>query len=556
MHTNTNHSELSVTKYLLFKHFILFILYLGFSFSVHALSTLERAIQEHDHQTLKAQLLENPQAWKSDHEYLGESPIGLAIQEANLVALKLFVENGYHPNPDDWYQHPVRLITPFTSTDTPEHMQMLKWLLSQIDSHPDLDYHLLDFVQNNHYSGAEILLQYGVEPNIWVDDWNSPLDLTDDPKMQELLKQYGAVSNFNKVIFGAIALLIILFVLGSFILKPRQSKVVAGQAASPERNARKGNLFHIVGAMIFILGAAGILFPRFASVFGWMRPSEPLLIYAVAIVFAGFGLKLVLSGRKLKSKDAEDILKQASLHKGKRPIFVYLRSFRLDEQDANNQVTLAGGLSFPINPWESGIAAAFQKVGDLIAIGKPGEKLATLGASRLYVTDDQWQEKVIEMVAKSEMVIWTYGDTEGLRWEISRLVEIVPPEKLVIAMPFWDKKMSDKKVIWQHAKESLSSNFNTSLPETVGESLFLMFDKDWKSSWVETSPPALIKRIAFLGFWSRISKGVESLLNHRGYTYPKLSFIEKLFYGFFALLGWVVVSVLAIMIYGLIQSFL
>ncbi|MEP1740901.1 MAG: hypothetical protein ABJI60_10720 [Kangiellaceae bacterium] len=96
-----------MTKYLLIKHSILFVLCLGLSFSVHALSSFERAIQEHDHQVLKAQLLENPQAWKSDHEYLGDSLIGLAIQEANLVALKLFVENGYNPNPDDWYQHPV-----------------------------------------------------------------------------------------------------------------------------------------------------------------------------------------------------------------------------------------------------------------------------------------------------------------------------------------------------------------------------------------------------------------------------------------------------------------
>ncbi len=538
------------------KCFVILIFLTKLNIPVNALSSFERAIQEHDHQTLKEQLHQNPRAWQTNHEYLGDSPVGLAIQEANLVALKLFVENGYDPNPDDWFEHPVRLINPYTGVDTPEHMQLLKWLLFEIETHPDLKYHLVDFVKNNHYEGAEILLLHGVDPNAWVNNWNSPLDLSDDQKMQELLERYGAVSHLNKVILGALVLLAVLFVLGSFILKPSSSKSKLEVVTKPERNVKKGKLFHIVGAGVFILGAVGLLSVRFSSVFGWARPDEPYLIYVVAILFAGFGLKLITKGRKLKTKDAEEILNKTTADSDERPVFVYLRSFQLDEQDANHQVTLAGGLSFPINPWESGIAAAVQKVGDLIAIGKPGEKLATIGASRLYVSDEQWQEKVIEMVEKSEMVIWTYGDTEGLRWEISRLVKMVPPEKLVIALPFWDKKMSDKQVIWQQARESLSDNFATALPESVGESLFLAFDENWNSSWVETTPPPLFKRIALLGFWSRISKGVESLLVEKGYNYPNLSFLEKLLYSFFALLGWTVVIVIAVMVYGLFQAFI
>jgi hypothetical protein len=530
------------------------ILFTGLNLSAEQqASQLELAIKNHDHQQLKLILNENPLAWQSEKVYIGDIPAGLAVKEANLVALKLFVENGYPLNPDDWYQHPIRLINPYLGHDSVQHLQMLEWILSQIGDHPYLNYHLLAFVETEHYLGAEILLKNGADPNTWVRNWHSALDLTDDEQMKELLESYGGGSNFQKLMMFSILAFVITLMLIRFILKPKQSIADNGHAVSPERNLRKGKIFHIVGMVILLISAFGMLSIRFATVFGGAPPDQPFILYGLSIALFGFGIQLVLSGRKLKTIDAQAFLDNTT--RTDKPIFVYLRSFKLDEQDASNKVALPGGLSFAINPWEGGLASAFQKVGELIAIGKPGEKLATLGASRLYVTDDQWQEKVLEMVKKSELVVWTYGDTEGLRWEIARLVEIVPPEKLVIAMPFWDKKMAVRKAIWQQARDLLGKNFKTPLPENVGDSLFLTFDQNWKSKWVETIPPSLLVRITCLGFWSPIAKGVESLLQARGYHYPKLTYGEKLFFGFFALLGWVLVATIAVMLYGLVVAF-
>ena len=37
--------------------------------------------------------------------------------------------------------------------------------------------------------------------------------------------------------------------------------------------------------------------------------------------------------------------------------------------------------------------------------------------------------KVLELIGQSALIVWVYGSTEGLRWEISKLVEGVPPRR-------------------------------------------------------------------------------------------------------------------------------
>jgi hypothetical protein len=97
--------------------------------------------------------------------------------------------------------------------------------------------------------------------------------------------------------------------------------------------------------------------------------------------------------------------------------------------------------------------------------------------------------------------------------------------------------------------------FPKPLPDDVGHSLFVAFDQNWTPSWVETVPPSWGVRIAMLGFWSPIARGVQSLLTLRGYNYPALTFGEKCVYGLLAAMGWVVVGVMLVMAYGLYVAF-
>jgi hypothetical protein len=290
---------------------------------------------------------------------------------------------------------------------------------------------------------------------------------------------------------------------------------------------------------------------RYGKVLGINRPDEPFVIFGICFALSAIGMKMILKGRKLKTKDAEQILEI-----GERPVVLYLRSFALDTEDNQHKISIGSGLSVPVNPWEGGLSSAFCKVADMIAIGRPGEKLATLGATRLYVNDDEWQDKVLEMVEKADIVLWTYGSSEGLKWEISRLVEIVPPEKLILGVPYWNKKLRDRQDIWKDALTRLNPVFSKPLPEMATDSLFITFDTDWNSQWVETvNKKNLFMKIATLGFNNQVTRGVKSLLIEKGYEYPPLSTFEKIGYTLLALMAWVVIAVLCVMLYGLYVTF-
>ena len=71
-----------------------------------------------------------------------------------------------------------------------------------------------------------------------------------------------------------------------------------------------------------------------------------------------------------------------------------------------------------------------------MAIGKPGEKLPPLGAARMYTTDDQWQQKVLEFLDKAQLIVVILSFTPSVAWEIEQVtadrllpktVFIIPP---------------------------------------------------------------------------------------------------------------------------------
>ena len=87
------------------------------------------------------------------------------------------------------------------------------------------------------------------------------------------------------------------------------------------------------------------------------------------------------------------------------------------------------------------------------------------------------------------------------------------PEKLIVALPYWNKKLKEREIIWQDALTRLSPIFSKPLPQNAENSLFISFDKDWNAQWVESknNKSALLKFLTF-GFNNQITNGVKSLL--------------------------------------------
>jgi TM2 domain-containing membrane protein YozV len=150
------------------------------------------------------------------------------------------------------------------------------------------------------------------------------------------------------------------------------------------------------------------------------------------LVTARHSVALFRSGWKYEAVPAA-----AALARDPRPPVVYLRSFGADDEI----LVTGGGLwarlgsymhyTAVISP-EQELAWILSRVGPVVAIGKPGERLPELGAARLYVGDDEWRETVGGLLARAALVVIRAGDTANLWWEIDQAMTQCAPGRVVI----------------------------------------------------------------------------------------------------------------------------
>jgi hypothetical protein len=188
---------------------------------------------------------------------------------------------------------------------------------------------------------------------------------------------------------------------------------------------------------------------------------------------------------QLERMKARSAVKALESPKARRPTF-YLRSFDLDERIA--EPTLIQNF-YPLPNAEQKVATHLGKLGPLITIGRPGEKLPALGAARFYVSDELWQAKVADVVRASQLVLWATGVSEGLRWEISHLIASLPPEKLVVwAHPHVLRAgAAEREAEWRRFLEAVGGVFPKPLPQSLGDTRFICFAPDWTP--IPIAPP-------------------------------------------------------------------
>ena len=111
----------------------------------------------------------------------------------------------------------------------------------------------------------------------------------------------------------------------------------------------------------------------------------------------------------------------------RQPI-LYLRSFRSDP------LFWASAASA-----EHELVRAVRSLGPVIAIGAPGTTVPPLGAARLRVSDDHWQDVVAELVRSAQLVLLRIGSSVGFFWELEHLVSTADPRKVLIFLPKEDR---------------------------------------------------------------------------------------------------------------------
>ncbi len=151
------------------------------------------------------------------------------------------------------------------------------------------------------------------------------------------------------------------------------------------------------------------LFLLGTGLIAWGGGPEENPIAMTAVVFLIAGALVHFRGRQVAARVRNT--GTASPLRDQRPDVLYLRSFGMDASTMRRK--LMAGLSTE----EEDLAEAVRPLGDLIAIGRPGEPLPLPGAARMYCSNDEWKDAVVARMREASLVIIRAGQGEGLLWE-------------------------------------------------------------------------------------------------------------------------------------------
>ena len=183
-----------------------------------------------------------------------------------------------------------------------------------------------------------------------------------------------------------------------------------------------------------------ILRARAHLVFGWLALIAAILLAWTAARTQQDGGSLAIAGIALAASIALSWVTAATTLRGRRisaslasthfgievdeKDTLFLRSFNDDSlmiRAINSYVGALGVFRGYLVRFEEATALFARNHGPLVAIGRPGEFLPELGASRTYVTDDEWQQAVEDTARRAGSVLLVAGVTDGLAWELNHL---------------------------------------------------------------------------------------------------------------------------------------
>lgn len=250
------------------------------------------------------------------------------------------------------------------------------------------------------------------------------------------------------------------------------------QAWQPSQNRVLGKTLAIAGFLTF---AASIIPAAMAQS---DSQNDGLLILLSLFMFFG-GAILVIYGKRHLTRCGRELLAQDT-----RAPIIFLRSF----EDQSRDFTLRGFLSslrlmfgnrnlgMGVSTWgptlQTQLALIFNRIGPYIAVGLPGAKLPGTGAARLYLSENNWQQEVKELLDKACLVVIRSGTSDGLHWEIETVLKSTHnPEQLLMILP------ATKKEYFKF--NSLMNRYNITLPEKLPNTILMTFTHDLKPIFLE-----------------------------------------------------------------------
>ena len=142
-----------------------------------------------------------------------------------------------------------------------------------------------------------------------------------------------------------------------------------------------------------------------------------------------------------------------------RQAALYLRSF---EDDSVPLATIASARRplfelFSLrgtDPFEESVAWELNSYGPVVAVGRPGRSLASLGAAREHLSDATWRDQVASRMDEAGIIAIAIGETEGLVWELGHIVTRGHLAKTFFVFPPVAPAAIERR--WDHTAASLA----------------------------------------------------------------------------------------------------
>jgi hypothetical protein len=135
----------------------------------------------------------------------------------------------------------------------------------------------------------------------------------------------------------------------------------------------------------------------------------------------------------------------------------------------------------PLDDSEEQVSSFFARFGMFVAIGKPGERFATTGASRMYVGNDEWQEVVRTLLRESQVVFLQPSRTEGVWWEVEQTLGSVGPSRVLMCLVNYRGRQNDYENFRLRLEKFLPAGVQ--VPRDIGINrgiFFFYFDNNWQ----------------------------------------------------------------------------
>ena len=160
-----------------------------------------------------------------------------------------------------------------------------------------------------------------------------------------------------------------------------------------------------------------------------LRLGGALLGPAVILVIAGMYAMFTRARRVLQP--SADLARQGD----PRPPILFLRSFQDDKFKLKERVRVAGVPTNQSIRMEEALAMRLRDFGPFLAVGEPGEGLPQLGAARAYLSDQEWQNAVVNWIKESRLIAMLCGPTRWIHWEMQNIIQFHRLDRVLLLLP-------------------------------------------------------------------------------------------------------------------------